>query len=338
MAWVGGFIRRRISNLRKNFFVAFFVFLAAAVVAIIIGAAHYQAVSQQLTLAVYAHRQTVASLSASAVKLKLDNLVGVAESLAAQDAVRAEIGNGQWDSAIREIESLSNNPAFYDSYIDRILLIDTSGIVRAAYPRLFGGVNARSVSFSGWGELLLQGETAFYVSDVYKRGAVPRINVVEVVAPVKVRSSVIGFVAMQVPIDRFSNFGKDTNIGSNGFAYFVDKEGYIVTHPKYSTDGPIIDYSAVPPVALLLSGEQGIGIFYNPIERVERVSAYELVPEYGWGVVSVEPIADAFADRDGILNRLALIIFAVCLEEFVAILLIFGFVSISSPKNESFAK
>jgi len=65
--------------------------------------------------------------------------------------------------------------------------------------------------------------------------------------------------------------------------------------------------SEVPVVAKALRGESGVEVQVNPIEKEERVSAYEPVTGYGWGVIATQPTATAFALRRNALNRLVLI-------------------------------
>ncbi len=325
--------------MRKGLLVALLAFIVLAGLTISIGLYYYRFINQQLTLSVYNHRLVVASLTASGIKLKLDHLEGIAISFAAQDDMRAEIIGGRWEDAMAKAEDLSNSPDFYDYYIDRTLLVDASGAIRAAYPLLSGTMGLPKSNFKEWSVPLENGQAA-YVSDVYERSVSPRINVVDVVAPVAAHSVIYGFVVLQVPINEFSDFGQDTDISSNGFAYIVDRKGQIVYHPKYSSVGPIVDYSEVPAVQKLLSGETGIGILSNPIERTERVSAYELVPTYGWGVVSVEPTADAFEARNSILHQILLAISVLCASELFLAIFIFWLVTRSerSKPNAGYAR
>jgi hypothetical protein len=141
--------------------------------------------------------------------------------------------------------------------------------------------------------------------------------------PVNDSSRMIGAVALTVPINSFADFGKDIGLTSDGFSYFVDKIGQIVTHPKFSSDGPIKDYSKISPVDLLLGGKVGANVFYNPIEQQLRVVAYGRVPVYGFGVVAEEPAEQAFAERNDILRRISMAIVLLGILDFFIAALVF---------------
>ncbi len=300
---------------RRPFWVVCVVTLVLVLVTIGVGTYYYRTTSASLTDVIFKQRLELAGLSASSLKARLDQVGGVAESFASQDAIRTAVENGRWSDAILQVENLSNNPQYYDSFIDRVILIDTSGTMQSAYPQLYGGVGNQDVAWDEWRTPLTTGGSPFYVTNVYKRLSIPRINVVECVAPIIANGSLVGFISLQIPISDFSDFGKNVDIGEDGFVYFFDRLGHLVAHPKYSSEGPIVDFSSVPSVQMALQGKSGVGVLYNPIERQERVSAYELIPGYGWGLVAQEPSSEAFAIRDGVLAQIVGVIIIFCLVE-----------------------
>jgi len=308
---------------RKKLIISAVVFLVLFIPTIVAGVYYYGITNNVMTSAVITRRQTVASLSAAAVKLKLDHLVKITQEFAADESVKSFMASGQWKAAIDRAESLSNEVSFYDPYIDRVLLIDKKGMVRSAVPELYGGLGEEDVSISEWRSSLLSGGEEFHVSNVYKRRSDPRISIAEVLAPITQNNSVIGVVSLQIPVNNFSDFGKDVDIGSNGYAYFVDRLGQIISHPKFSSDGPIINYSNAPSVNSLLTGGAGVSTAFNPIERQYKLSAYEFVPVYGWGVISTEPVSDAFESRDGILINIVYLVAIISVIEMLAAFSIF---------------
>lgn len=314
-----------IAHQRGKLIISLVVFLALLIPTLAVGYYYYKSLETDLTNRVFTQQKTIAGLAASSIKIKLDNLVNIAALLASQKTLASPMAEGRWADAIGAVESLSNNSSFYDPSIDRYLLINTEGNVMTAFPRLRSTTSTpgKDVSLDEWYTYLKNGQGNYFVSDVYQRIAMPKINVVEVVSPVKNGSRIVGFVALQIPINIFSDFGKDVDAGTNGFVYFVDRLGHIISHPKYSSLGPIIDYSGVPSVVKIMNGEEGVEILYNPIERQERVTAYERVRVYGWGVVAQQPVADAFAARDSILKQTSLSIAAVSLLDFCIAFLVF---------------
>jgi len=291
------------------------VFLILFIPTFLFGGYYYQQISAEMTADVFAKRATVAGLSASALRNKLNHLVGVAQSLAADPQVLSSAQGGAWSAAVDRIDKLSNDVDYYDPFIDRIVLIDRSGIVRAANPELYGGVGQKSAIYDDWASAIFDKKEPFYVSDVYTRTAIPRINVISVIAPMVAHGAVIGAVSLQIPNNAFSDFGKDVDIGSDGFAYFVDRKGHIVTHPKYSSQGPIIDYSQLDVVQRVMRGESGSEVSYNPLTQVDRALVYTPVPEFGWGIISQESTQNAFGQRDEILSRIVISLLALSLIE-----------------------
>ena len=316
----------KIPKRKKVFLATLCAFLVILILPTIIsGVYYYRDFETRLTNAVLEQHQTLADLSASSIKVRLDSLGKIAKSFAIEKTLQGFIGRGDWKDAILHAEDLSNLSDFYEPFIDRVLLIDNSGIIRSAYPQLYGSVGEQAVSFQEWETSLATGKE-FYVTNVYKRKAVPRINVVGVVAPVKTADKTLGFVLLQIPINNFSDLGKYVDVGRDGFAYFFDRLGQIVAHPKFSSEGPIIDYSMVPAVSKTIHGERGVEVLYNPIERQERVSAYEQVPDYGWGVVAQDPSAEAFADRDSILFGIVILTAIMSLIEICVAILVWGII------------
>lgn len=311
------------NNQQKKLFVSTIVFLILFLPTLIFGIYYYRSVNDTMTGVAILQRQTVASLSASAIKLKLDHIVGVAQAFAANKQVKLLVSEGQWEEAISECEILSNQEPFYDYYIDRIKLLDTKGNVWAAFPKLNGGVGGVDTTIGEWLSSLLAGKEEFYVSNAYSRTAEPRINVVEVIVPVVNNNSIIGIIALQVPINDFSDFGKDVGLGSNGFAYIVDRLGHIIAHPKISSDGPIFDYSSIPAVKNFMQGREEAIIAYNTIEQQERLSVDAIVPIYGWGVISTESAQEAFQGRDSILSQIIYLIVIFSMVELVIAFLAF---------------
>lgn len=306
---------------KKVFLTTLGAFLVILVLpTIVIGIYYYQNVKTSLTDAVLKQHQTLADLSAYSVKVRLDSLGKIAKSFAAEETLQNLVKKGDWKGAILRAEDLSNQVDYYDPFIDRVILVSTSGTIEAAYPQLFGSVGGQSTSFQEWEAPLAAGQTS-YITNVYRRKAMPTINVVAMVTPIKSGDATIGFVLLQIPTNNFSDLGKYVDVGRDGFAYFFDRLGHIVAHPKFSSEGPIVDYSSVPAVSKTIQGETGVEVLYNPIERQERVSAYEQVPGYGWGVIAQDPSAEAFAERDSILlGTITLTILGVLIEICVAVL------------------
>jgi len=305
---------------KKNIVIAIVVFLVVFIPTLVVGVFYYQNVNTTLTKQVFDQRATIASLAASAIRVKLGQLTGIVQGYATQPEVIADVAAGNWDGAKNIIVNLENDPKNYDYYIGRFLLLDTQGNVKVAFPGIASeGIGQPDDAISEiQGPILEQGADSF-VSDVFQRSVYPKNNHIEILVPIRKNAILVGIAEITVPINALSDFGTDVDITTDGFVYIVDRLGHIITHPKYASDGPIVDYSSVPSVQAVMQGKSGAGVAYNPIEHQERAFAYEPVPQYGWGVISVEPVNEVFVARDNILRSVVYLIVLISFIELVAV-------------------
>ncbi len=268
----------------------------------------YYRADSTLSGRVVEQQQTLTDITALAVKLKLENLVKIATSIAANDSVDAAMYKEDWASAVATTRDLQNSVNYYDPYIDRIALFDEDGTQKAAYPELVGGIG-KNASSSDWFKALASGQIPYYVANVAQRSSSPHLRVVNIVIPASHAGKVVGFVLMQVPAENFLEFSDSVSVGTYGFVYIVDAAGNLVAHPRASSfSGSVINFANVPEVAQVLMGNSGSDIFYDAGDGEKSVATYEPVPSFGWGVVAQEPYAEAFAARNSILNLLSAVI------------------------------
>lgn len=268
------------------------VFLAILTPALLIALLGYRQSHRTLTEMTFERRQAVAHLAAFAVKGRLDNLVEVGVSLADRMQVRAMVQQGKWNEAIL---LLTNAPSRL-SHIERIFLTDRAGTLMANTPEL-PDVVGKNFAFRDWYQGVSK-EWKPYVSEVYQRTAAPRHTVIAAAIPMKAEDgTVMGILVLQVRAETLADWAREINVGPSGFVYFVDQKGNAAVHPTFSAEDEIQNMSTVLPVQRALRGERGVMIAFNPVEQEERLSAYEPVPGYGWGVIAQQPVRDAFAPR-----------------------------------------
>lgn len=259
----------------------------------------YRASEKQLTELTLSRRESLAHLASIALREKFDRLTDISVSFATRVQFRNLIREDKWDEAVKILKDVPQNFPF----IDRLFLANPAGTLMADTPAL-PGVKGRDFSFRDW----YKGVTSTgkpYISEVYKRTAEPQYNVIAVAAPIQGDDQAfLGILVMQVRLDTILEWGKEIEVGPDGFVYFVDRNGHVAGHPKFSPQGNIVDFSGIPVVQKVLKGERGVAILYNPIEQEERLSAYEQVPGYDWGVVVQQPTLTAFAPRRASLQDL----------------------------------
>jgi hypothetical protein len=285
---------------RHVFLIVGVVFVVLLSVPGMIGVIYYQ-VDQSLTAQTYLRQQTLVHLAATAVEIKIDHLVGIAESTASFDQISKSAANGRWSDAAQFARDLQNDIAFYDPFIDRIIFYDADGIQRAAYPTLVGGIGT-SATGTDWYGALSHGDSS-YISGVVQRRSIPQINVVSISVPIKTNGTITGFLVLQAPANNFLEFGTDLSLGTYGFSYIVDAKGNLVAHPRFSSQtGMVVNYSFVPAVKEVMAGKAGMMITYDSGENERSVVTYAPLSRYRWGIVTQELYGEAFSTRNGILS------------------------------------
>jgi PAS domain S-box-containing protein len=272
-----------------------------------IGAVSYLQASRDLTVNAYARRQSLAYLAAITLKQRLDHLKDIGVSLATRVRFRQLIGEGKWREAA---EILRHVPKDFP-FIERLFVTASDGTLMVDVPEL-AGVRGRNFAFRDWHKGVSRNWLP-YVSDIYKRSAVPEYNVIAVAVPVKAENrGVMAILVLQLRLNALLQWARELEVESSGSVYVVDRQGHGVALGPTAAD-EVADLSPVPAVGRALAGERGIETAWDPIEKETRLAAYEPVPGYGWGIVIQQPAAAAFAARDATLTQILLAYGLICL-------------------------
>lgn len=283
----------------------------------------YHETEQSLTARETIKEQTLSDLAALALKIKLDKLVGIASAMASSPQLVASAKASQWTAAADVARDLQNDVNFYDPFIDRVIIYDTSATQQAAYPALTGGLDTNASS-SAWYKALASGAQSSYVSNVTKRVSLPQIQVVNIAVPITSNKTIVGFLVMQIPTDNFLQFAGDVDLGTYGFGYIVDSVGNVIADPRLFTDsGDVISYTLIPEVQKVIAGESGTDIAANQGDGEKSVITYRPVATYGWGMVTQELYSEAFSTMSSILLRLDILILITILADILISYLVF---------------
>lgn len=294
----------RLANLlikdnKKNWFPISAIFFVILSPVIVLAALTYLKTRQDGTAFALSQRQAIAYLAATTLKEKLDRLVDLSVSLASRVRFRQLVSEGKW---VEAVQILSRVPSDFP-FIDRLFLSGLDGTLWSDTPAA-PDVRGKNFASRDWYRGVSQNWQP-YVSEVYRRAAQPRYNVVAIAAPIKAEDgTLVGILVLQVKLDFLLEWAKAINVGGNGFVVVVDKRGKIAAHPKFPPQGELVDYSKISAVQNLLEGSHGIELISNPIEKEEQVFAYQPVAGYGWGAIVEQPTPTAFAVRDSSLRRI----------------------------------
>ncbi|HEY3303486.1 MAG TPA: response regulator [Candidatus Binatia bacterium] len=291
------------------------IFLIFVFPVLLIAALSYLSTQRDLSATEYSRKQSIAYLTATIVKEKLDRMVDIGLSLSTRVRFRQLVVDANWQQAI---EILAEVPKDFP-FIERVFLSDPEGNLMADRPEL-PGVVGKNFAHRDWYQGVSKNWRP-YISEVYQRAAEPKYNVIAISVPVTSQETrrVHGILVLQIPLDMFLEWTRNIEVGPSGFVYFVDRKGQLIAHPNFPPQEKIVDFLDVPVVQKVLRGERGIDVQVNPIEKEERIAAFEPVPGYGWGVVATQPTATAFAPQKAELKRLVVVYgFIILLSAFFA--------------------
>lgn len=315
---------------KKAAWIAAAVFIVLLAVPISFGIFFYKNATELSANAIN-NRKTLVGITATAISVKLDRLVGIATTMMSNPAVVKEVSESDWTEASGALRDLQNNVDFYDPYIDRVVLFSSTGTEVAAYPELSGGIGTNAAS-SSWYNAIANGAPS-YVSTVTKRISQPQLNVISIAAPIVSNNTIVGYGVLQIPTTNFLEFGSDVSLGTFGFVFIVDPQGNIVAHPRYSSgDESIINLSSDPVVKAALEGNAGTSEVFSPVDDETIVSTYSQVPTYGWGVVAEEPYNEIFSGSNSIFLAMESLIIIFLLIDMGISYLVFKFLNRNHEK------
>ncbi len=241
-------------------------------------------------------RDSIAKLGAMLIHEKFDSIIDVGTSLASRAMVYQAMGNGQWDEVAKNL----SGPTAMLPYIDDVLLLDTSGMLKAVIPStsdatVIGTSFAHIDCFQG-----VSKEWKPYISEVFKPTPEPQYNVIAVAIPVmSPEQEALGVILLTIKLDAIVGWIKDIDAGTDSTVFIVDKKGQLVAHSKLELEDDLVGYSSLESVQRILAGGSGVEIHDKDFAIDEKhVAAYSYIKNYGFGIEVLQPTRTAFAERN----------------------------------------
>lgn len=262
----------------------------------------YRDIDKELTSVTLLRREAMAQLLAVTLEERFDRLVDIAISLSTQTQVRNLVAQKKWTEAIGFLRDVPSDLP----QIERLILTDAQGVVKAEYPEL--GVRGMNFSNHAWYRGVSRNWQA-YVSPAYTRTAEPQINVFAVAVPIKNKTAAVGgILVLQVRIESLLKHIQSIDLGSGGFIYIIDSHDQVTFHSNRPESKDMINASVTPILERLRSGRHGVEIAFDPMEQEKSILAYAPLPRYGWGVVIQQPTrtSQGFLVRNEQLTRLVI--------------------------------
>ncbi len=125
-----------------------------------------------------------------------------------------------------------------------------------------------------------------------------------VATPITDRNKIMGVACLRVDVEKISDLMRSIKLGESGETYLVNKQGYMITESRFSTDlrneglidsGTTLEVKLINPetgkltksVAECLKGHTGSdGEGYLDYRGVNVIGFWQWVPELDWGVIA----------------------------------------------------
>src|SRR3989338_8288572 len=204
-----------------------FIFITIPV--LILSGISYRSNHDHLTKQTFLKKESLAEVSSAILRERLNRVEDLGISLSTRVAFRELIAQKQWQKAIHIMEEVPKN----FSYVDRVLIFDPQGTCKGDTPSL--GAVGQNFSYRDWYKGVSQ-HWKPYLSEVYRRQVEPQHNVVGYAFPIREskKSKVIGILLIQFQLNHFLAWANEISTEESGFIYFVDHQGQIAAHPRFS--------------------------------------------------------------------------------------------------------
>ena len=234
----------------------------------------------------------MASLAAHILYERLARLEDLGISVATRVVFEDAVAQGDWAQAKKLVEKVLDD----FSYVDLLIVSDTIGASKVEVNRSHD-FSINNLAFQDW----YKGFAAHrkpYLSRVYLSSGKPQHVAASLAVPIKNKSKMTtGILVMQINVSKllawnstFYHRGKAV-----GKEYIVDNGGAIALHPDSINNASIIDYNSVIAVQKSLDGEKGVGVYFNPVEQKNFLTAYQRIPKYGWIILLQQEESEAFS-------------------------------------------
>lgn len=137
-------------------------------------------------------------------------------------------------------------------------------------------------------------------------------------APVKNEAAIVGTITTCSSLDAIAEQVSQIDLGKTGIAIVVNNKGQVIAHSdtKYTSGDKLADFSAYPPVANIMAGNEGNFIFTDEA-GIEWI-AYGKLINNGWAAFTLQHSSEAFAaERRFRLVAIASIIFVILITTFL---------------------
>ncbi len=245
------------------------------------------------------------------------------------------------DSSIAHLNDSSFNPAHLNQELAaahaaqpsllQLYVGNLSGVAVAAAPPTGVGVD-----YSQWNyvkQVLNPGRIGPKYSDMIRTRGDASVGAVVIAVPIlNSQRNLVGYLAGTVDLSEVQRLSTFSQIGANGQAVVVDRQGRVIAHPRADWRAEGKDLSSSGIFQQAIGHDTGVVWYTDPDGNIPRVAGFATVPVVGWKVWVSQPVADLRSELTPlILSTLEWLLVAIILA------LLLGFVAatwISRPVVE----
>lgn len=244
-----------------------------------------------------------ALITASLVEREFEHWISTVTSHAGFPALSQAVVDGDVDEVRRRLEIIVTQHA----RLDRAFVSDTTGLLWVDFPVAEESLGRR-FDERDWYRGVSRARGP-YVSEVYRRHAEPRIQVVAVATPVRspATGEPAGFLVAQVRLDGLSELLGRVEVGQEGVVLLRDHTGHLAAHPDLDLErDPHPEYADIVLDAEGAAGAPVRGRYPDPVtgSMVLASSVEAAVGDHMWTVLSQQPEEAALAPIRALALRL----------------------------------
>jgi signal transduction histidine kinase len=276
------------------------VLMVAALAICALSVNRYVTLERELTDSALARRAVIGSLAATALSDKFERLTDVGIALATRVRFQELVGAGRWSDAAQILRRVPEDFAF----LDRLFIADVHGTLMADVPELPGVVGTNFAQrdwFKG-----VSRDWKPYISDLYRRTAEPKRNVIAVSVPIRdAGAGIAGILVLQVRLEKFFDWAERIDPDPASRVLVVDGAWQAGFDSKVPAGEHARDPAADPMVGRLAPAGAGVRIVRTALDGEDLVFDYAPA-SHRWGVATLQPASVTFAARDLLLRQMLL--------------------------------
>ncbi len=265
--------------------------LGFLVLAVILGRMNTAHFEKRLVVQTQAHLQAIAKTESRHIERCIVDMYEELTVLAENPRVKEALISGWTDKDEPAVDGYFPEELVYTvlmKNIDSLYRLDNNGTVQIRRPWR-QGKTGNDYSHKPDVKMILEDHRP-YVTGLFETDS--GVNCISVCVPVFEEEQFIGILRAVMNLDVIGTCLKDSDIGSNGYAWIMDDKGTVISHPetRYSGthlptalkgDVPSYDWSELQTITeRMANGEEGTGVygFVSPIngrlKETDQVTAF----------------------------------------------------------------